>query len=207
MHPAGRGGPSLILSCSETKQCAPGELHPGGKILPSLRLDGTAPEPTLGGSVDPTQNAPSTLPAERRSEPLIHNALTSTALGDALDGEKSDPKAIVRKLHVNWGRASSAEVGGRADGLIPLADDVVLEREICRAFDAAPAIPVSGPPRRPPSMRRPKWAFCFRTNLLPCVLLTFPPAIPSLRPSGRRIRERYRAPFAPRGLRFLGNPE
>ena len=105
----------------------------------------------MDGSVGPTQNAPSTLPAERRSDLPIRNALTSKALGDALDGEKGDPKQIVRQLRVNWGRASSqqlkrtmAEADGRANGLIPLADDVVREREICWAFDAAPAIPVSG---------------------------------------------------------------
>ena len=101
--------------------------------------------------IDPPENASSAVPADRWSAPLIHNALTSTALGDALDGEKSDPKEIVRRLHVNCGHASSqqlkralAEADGRADGLNPLADDVVRECEICRAFDVAPAIPVAG---------------------------------------------------------------
>ena len=52
---------------------------------------------------------------------------------------------------MNWGHASPqqlkrtlAEADGKADGLIPLADDVVRECEICRAFDVAPAIPVAG---------------------------------------------------------------
>ena len=39
MRPAGRGGPSLILSRLETRQFAPGGLQPGGEISPSLRLD------------------------------------------------------------------------------------------------------------------------------------------------------------------------
>ena len=37
-----------------------------------------------------------------------------------------------------------AEAGGEANGLIPLVGDVVRECEICRAFDLATAIPVSG---------------------------------------------------------------
>ena len=41
---------------------------------------------------------------------------------------------------------------------------------------------------------------------LPCVFSTFSLAIPSLPLFGRRIRQRYRIPFAPRGLRFVGNP-
>ena len=89
--------------------------------------------------------------AERRNALAFHNALTSTALGDALDGEKSDLKEIVRKLHVNWGRASPqqlkrtmAEADWKANSLIPLVDDVVRECEICRASDVAPAIPVAG---------------------------------------------------------------
>ena len=115
MRPAGKSGPSLILSCLDMTQFEPGGLQPGGKILPSLRLDGTASEPTLDSIVGPTQNAPLELPAERQSDLPIHNALTSTALGDALDGEKSDPKEIVRKPHVIWGMpppAAQSDNGG-----------------------------------------------------------------------------------------------
>ena len=151
MRPAGRGGPPLSLPFLETKQSEPGALHPGGKILPFLRLHGTTTEPTLDVSVGPPQNVSSALPADRRSDLPIHNALTSTALGDALDGEKSDPKEIVRGLHVNRGHAASqqlkrtmAEADGKANRLTPLVDDVVRECEICRAFDVAPTTPASG---------------------------------------------------------------
>ena len=68
MRPTGRGGPSLTLSRLETKQSELGGLRPGGKILPSLQLDGTTSEPTLDNSVGPTQNVPLELPAERRSD-------------------------------------------------------------------------------------------------------------------------------------------
>ena len=40
VHPAGRGRPSLTLSCLDTKLVIEGGLHPGGKIPPSLRMDG-----------------------------------------------------------------------------------------------------------------------------------------------------------------------
>ena len=88
---------------------------------------------------------------DKRNTLPIHNALTSTALGDALDGAKSDPKDIARRLHVNWGHASDqqlkrtmAEADCKAGGLVPLVDGVARECEIRRAFDAAPAIPVAG---------------------------------------------------------------
>ena len=148
--PGGLGRPSLIFSCFETKQFAPGGLRPGGKISPPLRLDGPTSEPALDGSVGPTQNALSALPAGRRSDLPLHNALASKALGDALDGEKREPKEIGCKLHVNWGHVPSQQLkrtmavaDGKANGLIPLVGDVVRECEICRAFDVAPAIPAS----------------------------------------------------------------
>ena len=108
-------------------------------------------KPTLASSVGSSQSVPSDLPARRRSDFPIHTALTSTTLGDALDGEKRNPKETVRKLHATWGRASSqqhkrtmAEAGGKANRLIPPVGDFVRACEICRAFDVAPAIPVSG---------------------------------------------------------------
>ena len=58
MRPAGKGGPSLILSCLETKLLEPGRLRPKGKILPSLRLDGTKSGPTSEVSVDPPPKCP-----------------------------------------------------------------------------------------------------------------------------------------------------
>ena len=37
-----------------------------------------------------------------------------------------------------------AEADGKADSLIPFADDVVRECDVCRASDVAPSTPVSG---------------------------------------------------------------
>ena len=89
--------------------------------------------------------------AERRNALAFHNALTSTALGDALDGEKSDLTEIVRKLHVNWGRASPqqlkrsmAEADGKASDLILLVGEFVGPLVRRRRFRAR------RPPRRPP---------------------------------------------------------
>ena len=45
MYPAGRDGPSPTPSCLETKQVVEGGLHPGGKISPSLRMDGVRSKP------------------------------------------------------------------------------------------------------------------------------------------------------------------
>ena len=54
---------------------------------------------------------------------------------------------------MTWGHASPqqlkramAEADGKANGLIPLVADVAREREICRAFYVAPAIPVACTP-------------------------------------------------------------
>ena len=129
MRPAGKSGPSLILSCLDTTQFEPGGLHPGGRVAdttqfqpgftlvdyarqfePSLRLAGTQSEATLETSVGSPQHLSPAEQAGRRSVPPIHNALTSTVLGGALDWEKSDPKAIVRRLHVNWGHASAQQL-------------------------------------------------------------------------------------------------
>ena len=81
----------------------------------------------------------------------IHAALTSSTLGEAVDGEKCDPREIVRKLHVNWGHASSqqlkramAEADGRANSSAQFVGEVVRNCDVCRAFDSAPPIPVAG---------------------------------------------------------------
>ena len=97
MRPAGEGGPSLTLSYLEMGQFDPVGLHPGDKILPSLRLDGFPPETNEVTHEVPSEEEP----ADKRCTLPIHNAPTPTALGDALDGAKSDPKEITRMLHVN----------------------------------------------------------------------------------------------------------
>ena len=100
MRPAGEGGPSLTFSCLEMKQFEPAGLHPGGEISPPLRLDGFPPETNYI-----THPAPSTDEAMGKRNTLpSHNYLTSTALGDALDGAKSDPKEIARRFQVELGQ-------------------------------------------------------------------------------------------------------
>ena len=100
MHPAGRDGPSLTFSDMEPSTRFGIDLHPGGKGLPSLRMDGDGWEKISNmvrsddeSSLDPRVVCP--------RDPAIHGALTSTTLGEAVDGEKRDPREIVRKLHVN----------------------------------------------------------------------------------------------------------
>ena len=113
------------------KQFEPVGLHPGGKFLSSLRLDGFPPE-----AKGITPQVPSVdEPVGKRNALPIHNALTSTALGEALDGSKSDPKEIDRRLRANWGHASAQQLkrtmagaDGKAGGLIPLVDEVARER-------------------------------------------------------------------------------
>ena len=116
MHSAGEGGPPLTLSYLEVKQFEPIGLHPGGKILPPLRLDDPSSDPKTVASQVPSveEQAAVTLP--------IHTALTSTALGGALDGAKNDPMEIARRLHVNRGHASAQPLKrtiAEADELIP----------------------------------------------------------------------------------------
>ena len=55
MRPAGRCGPSLTSPCLGTLQLELGRQHPGGKILPPLRLGGATSKPTLASSVGPSQ--------------------------------------------------------------------------------------------------------------------------------------------------------
>merc|ERR1711951_45024 len=150
MHPAGRDGPSLTFSDMEPLTRFGIDLHPGGKGLPSLRMDGDGWEKISNmvrsddvNSLDPRVVCP--------RDPAIHGALTSTTLGEAVDGEKRDPKEIVRKLHVNWGHASAqqlkrtmVEADGRASSLVQYVDEVVRNCEVCRAFDMAPSIPIAG---------------------------------------------------------------
>ena len=110
MHPAGKNGPSLSPSCLEMKQVAHGGLQSGGRLLPSLRLDGRATGVTPERSVSQPQEASPAEPANCGIAPPIRNALTLTALGEALDGEENDPKEIVRRLHANWGHASAQQL-------------------------------------------------------------------------------------------------
>ena len=106
MHPAGRDGPSLTLSDLTLPNRFGVDLHPGGKGLPSLRMDGDGSEkiPNMARPAEESLPDPQVVCPR---DPAIHAALTSTTLGEAVDGEKRDPREIVRKLHVNWGHASA----------------------------------------------------------------------------------------------------
>ena len=101
IHPAGRRRPSLTLYCLGKKLFEEGGLRPGGKVLPSHRMDRVASGPDSTNTGHPNQAVPNDLPCGNRDDLPIHNALASTTLGTALDGEKSDPKEIVRKFHAN----------------------------------------------------------------------------------------------------------
>ena len=148
MHPAGRDGPSLTFSDLTPKTRFGDDLHPGGKGLPSLRMDGARSKPISKMARSAEESSPDPQVVCPR-DPAIHAALTPTTLGEAVDGEKRDPKEIVRKLHVNWGHASAqqlkrtmVEADGRAGTLVQYVDEVVRNCEVCRALDSAPLIPV-----------------------------------------------------------------
>ena len=75
----------------------------------------------------------------------------AVTLEDAPDPNLRDAPGALRKLHVNWGRASSYQVeriladAQRPDkALVDVAESVANTREICRTFDEAPQIPASG---------------------------------------------------------------
>ena len=44
------------------------------------------------------------------SPPGTFSACKAVTLGDAREGNTSDPKKIIEKLHVNWGRASARQI-------------------------------------------------------------------------------------------------
>ena len=65
MRPAGKRGLPRILSRLDTAQVGMGGVRPGGKILPSLRSDGTTSEPTLDASADSSRRPSSAAPSGR----------------------------------------------------------------------------------------------------------------------------------------------
>ena len=200
MHPAGRGGPSLTFDGKEPKWKAQAELHPGGKGLPSLKMDSTELKHHPSQDSSLSESVPSKKHVDSPRDTPIHTALTSSTLGEAVDGEKSDPREIVRKLHVNWGHASSqqlkramAEADGRANSLTQYVDEVVSNCDVCRVFDSAPAIPVAGTSS----------VSAFNEKLQIDLFLTFSLATPYSSQCDRKIRRRYGMPPATLGLRFL----
>ena len=72
-------------------------------------------------------------------------------MGDASDGNRSDPAEIIEKLHVNWGHASAQQIEGvlvDAEGdnlsLLRHVEEVVNQGDVCKAFDKAPDTPIAG---------------------------------------------------------------
>ena len=85
--------------------------------------------------------------------PPTFSACKEVTLGDAPRGTLSDPKGIIMKLHVNWGRASGQQtkrvaVGPEGDNLHlhRHVDDVLGHCDVCSAFDHAPHVPFTGTP-------------------------------------------------------------
>ena len=101
MRPPGRGRPPLSLNCFQKKPFAEEGLHPGGKILLSLRMDKVASRPDSDTADCPNHAARDNFSCGHRGDLPIHNALTSTTLGTASDGERGDPREIPRKLRAN----------------------------------------------------------------------------------------------------------
>ena len=85
--------------------------------------------------------------------PEDFSASTAVTLGGARDDSVSDPRKIFTTLHVNWGRFSAnqlqlvlADSDGIDSHLANFADEVIEHREVCRASDKAPHVPIAGSP-------------------------------------------------------------
>ena len=62
----------------------------------------------------------------------------------------SEPKKMEMKLHVNWGHGSTqqpqrglVDADGETVGLVSSVDEVMQQRDVCRAFDEAPYLPIA----------------------------------------------------------------
>ena len=98
--------------------------------------------------------------------PRAFTACEAVTLGDTWDGCLPDPEKIVMKLHANSGHASpqqlkkvSADTDGDNAHSIIFADAVLGKREVRRAFDKAPRVPIAGPPWCPCLMGNRRGAF------------------------------------------------
>ena len=83
--------------------------------------------------------------------PQLLPACKAVTLRDAGNAETSDPATIIMKVRINWGHASAtqikrvlADAGGDTQSLIQHVDDVVSQRETCKAFEKEPRTPISG---------------------------------------------------------------
>ena len=103
------------------------------------------------------------------SPPRTFSACKTVTLGDAREGNNSDPRKIIEKLHVNWGHASAqqikrilVDVEGDNLSLLRDVDEVVNQCEVCRAFDKAPqTYRLRAPRRSRPSTKNCKWIYGF----------------------------------------------
>ena len=84
--------------------------------------------------------------------PRAISVCKAVTFGDALNGCQSDPKKIATKLHVSWGHGSAQQLRRvlESDGdnlhLLTCVDEVLEQRDVCRAFDRAPNAPVARTP-------------------------------------------------------------
>merc|ERR1712052_76031 len=56
------------------------------------------------------------------SPPSTFSACKAVTLGDAREGNNSDPRKIIEKLHVNWGHASAQQIKSKSTCNFPLKD-------------------------------------------------------------------------------------
>ena len=83
--------------------------------------------------------------------PRTFRACKAVTLGDARDGTLSNPKKIITKLHVNWGRSSAQQIKrilvdseGKNLHLLWRVDEASERRDVCRASRRAPHVPIAG---------------------------------------------------------------
>ena len=108
--------------------------------------------------------------------PHTFSACKAGTFRGATDGCLSGPKESITKLHLNWGHASAQQLKrapAASDGddmhLVNHADEVLEQRDVCRAFDKAPTAPITG---------NCKLTNCSRMISLPCTSWAFPPSTP-----------------------------
>ena len=94
MHPASRGGPSLTFDCKEPKRIIEDELHPEGKGFPSLEMGGAELKRRPNKELCSTDAGSPNMHVDSPRDTPTHAALTSPTIGEAVDGEKCDPREM-----------------------------------------------------------------------------------------------------------------
>ena len=92
----------------------------------------------------------------RFGPPHTFSARRAVTLGGAMDGNLPDRRKLIGKLHVNWGHASaqqSSRLSVNLDGANPHSansvGEVLEQRDVCRSFDTAAHVPITGAPTIP----------------------------------------------------------